>query len=293
MPNSFDKRKEELSEFSDILEKLHMKEKDKPSTTQAQIPADLICKCPGCDKLLIKEDLIKNLNVCPNCNYHFRITPKERLSQIMDEYEELFTGMEEKYLDFPDYENKLNLAKTQTEEDEAITTVYGKINGMSVYVGVMNSFFMMGSMGYLVGEKVTLLAERALTEKSPLILFTCSGGARMQEGIISLMQMAKTSAAIARLREKELYVAVLTDPTFGGVTASFASLADITLAEPKALIGFAGKRVIESTIKEVLPKEFQTAEFNLSKGYLDKIVSRKDLKETLSLILKLHGYDHE
>ena len=243
--------------------------------------------------LLIKDDLISTLNVCPNCNYHFRIGPKERLSQIMDEYEELFVGMEEKHLDFPDYENKLDIAKKQTQEDEAITTVYGKINGMSAYVGVMNSFFMMGSMGQIVGEKVTLLAEEAYKYNRPLILFTASGGARMQEGIISLMQMAKTSAAIAKLREKGLYIAVLTDPTFGGVTASFASLADITLAEPKALIGFAGKRVIESTIKEVLPKEFQTAEFNLSKGYLDKIVSRKDLKETLSLILKLHGYDNE
>ncbi len=292
MPNSFDKRKEELNEFSDILEKLHMKEKDKP-TPIPQIPEDLICKCPSCDKFLIKDDLISTLNVCPNCNYHFRIGPKERLSQIMDEYEELFVGMEEKHLDFPDYENKLDIAKKQTQEDEAITTVYGKINGMSAYVGVMNSFFMMGSMGQIVGEKVTLLAEEAYKYNRPLILFTASGGARMQEGIISLMQMAKTSAAIAKLREKGLYIAVLTDPTFGGVTASFASLADITLAEPKALIGFAGKRVIESTIKEVLPKEFQTAEFNLSKGYLDKIVSRKDLKETLSLILKLHGYDNE
>ena len=150
---------------------------------------------------------------------------------------------------------------------------------------------MMGSMGSVCGEKVTLMAELAIKKNLPLILFTCSGGARMQEGIISLMQMAKTSQAIGKLREKGLYIAVLTDPTTGGVSASFAALADITLAEPNALIGFAGKRVIERTIKEVLPKEFQTAEFNLEKGYIDKIVNRKDLKETLALLLKLHRYN--
>ena len=292
MQNSFDKRKEELEEFSDVLEKLHMKEKDKPTIAHT-IPEDLVCKCPSCDKLLINEDLIANMKVCPNCGHHYRITPKERLDNLMDEYVELFNDLEEKHLDFPDYEKKLNEAKKLTNEHEAITTVYGKINGISAYVGVMNSFFMMGSMGEIVGMKVTKLAEEALKNNRPLIIFSCSGGARMQEGIISLMQMAKTSAAIARFREKGLYISVLTDPTFGGVTASFASLADITLAEPNALIGFAGKRVIESTIKEVLPKEFQTAEFNLSKGFIDKIVPRKDLKETLSLILKLHGYDNE
>ena len=292
MPNSFDKRKEELSEFSDVLEKLHMKEKEKPVVIN-KIPDDLVCKCPSCDKMIITEDLAKNMMVCPNCGHHFRISPKERLAELMDSYTELFNDLEEKHLDFPDYEKKLNDAKTQTEEHEAITTVLGKINGIECYVGVMNSFFMMGSMGEVVGMKVTMLAEEAMKNHKPLIIFTCSGGARMQEGIISLMQMAKTSAAIGRFKENGLYISVLTDPTFGGVTASFASLADITLAEPNALIGFAGKRVIESTIKEVLPKEFQTAEFNLSKGYIDKIVSRKDLKETLSLILKLHGYKNE
>jgi acetyl-CoA carboxylase carboxyl transferase subunit beta len=154
----------------------------------------------------------------------------------------------------------------------------------------MDSYFMMGSMGSICGERVALLAEKALKEHKPLILFTCSGGARMQEGVISLFQMAKTSEAIGRLKDKELYISVLTDPTTGGVSASFASLADITLAEPKALIGFAGKRVIEQTIKETLPKDFQSAEFLLNKGYVDSIVERKDMKKTLSLLLKLHNY---
>ncbi len=289
MPNSFDKRKEELSEFSDVLEKLHIKEKEKP-TPAHQIPTDLVTKCPKCGKFLINEELKKNLYLCSGCNYHFRISPKERLDEITDSYEILFNDLEEKYLDFPDYKEKLETARKDTNEDEAITTVKAKINGIDVYIGVMNSFFMMGSMGSVLGMKVVKLAEKAMEDNLPLIIFSASGGARMQEGVISLVQMAKTSAAIAKFKEKGLYISILTDPTFGGVTASFASLADITLSEPNALIGFAGKRVIESTIKEVLPKEFQTSEFNLEKGYIDKIVSRKDLKETLTLILKLHGY---
>ena len=291
MQSVFDKRKEELNEFNEALDKLNIRKKDEPSL-QKQVPDDLMTKCVKCSRLIIKEDLLSNLNVCPFCNNHFRLTPKMRLSQIMDDgYEVLFDNLEEKYTDFPDYEEKLKEAKNTADSDEAIVCVKGKIDGITALVGVMNSFFMMGSMGSVCGEKVTLLAELAYKENLPLIIFTCSGGARMQEGIISLMQMAKTSAAIAKLREKGLYIAVLTDPTTGGVSASFASLADITLAEPNALIGFAGKRVIERTIKETLPKEFQTAEFNLEKGYIDKIVDRKELKSTLSLLLRLHRYN--
>ena len=290
MQSVFDKRKEELNEFNEALDKLNIRKKD-DAISLKQVPDDLMTKCVSCGRLIVKEDLLSNLNVCPFCNSHFRLEPKARLSQILDgEYEILFENLEEKHLDFPDYKEKLEEAKKVTGSDESIVCAKGKIDGASVLVGVMNSFFMMGSMGSVCGEKVTLLTELAIKENLPLIIFTCSGGARMQEGIISLMQMAKTSAAIARLREKGLYIAVLTDPTTGGVSASFASLADITLAEPNALIGFAGKRVIERTIKEVLPKEFQTAEFNLEKGYIDKIVDRKDMKSTLSLLLRLHGY---
>ena len=291
MQSVFDKRKEELNEFNEALDKLNIRKKDEPSL-QKEVPNDLMTKCVSCGRLIVKEDLLSNLNVCPFCNSHFRLTPKERLSQVLDgEYEVLFDNLEEKFTDFPDYKEKLLEAQKSTNTDESIVCAKGKIGNVTVLVGVMNSYFMMGSMGSVCGEKVTLLAELAIKEKLPLIIFTCSGGARMQEGIISLMQMAKTSAAIAKLREKGLYIAVLTDPTTGGVSASFASLADITLAEPNCLIGFAGKRVIERTIKETLPKEFQTAEFNLEKGYIDKIVDRKEMKSTLALLLKLHGYN--
>ncbi len=290
MQNAFDKRKEELKEFSDYLDKLDIRKKDE--ITKKEAPNDLMTKCQKCGRFLVKGELLDNLSVCPYCNNHMRLKAKDRVNQIMDEgYEVLFYNLEEKYLDFPDYEEKLSDARALTGNDESIICVKGKINGINALVGVMDSFFMMGSMGSVCGEKVTLMAEKALELHLPIILFTCSGGARMQEGIISLMQMAKTSQAIGKLRDKELYIAVLTDPTTGGVSASFAALADITLAEPNALIGFAGKRVIERTIKEVLPKEFQTAEFNLDKGYIDKIVERKDLKETLAALLKLHRYN--
>ena len=290
MQNAFDKRKEELQEFNEALEQLKIRKKEE--TQKHEIPNNLMIKCPKCNRMIDTEEFLKNLSVCSYCNNHFRLTPKERLYQILDDnYELLFTNLEQKYLDFPDYEKKLNEAKELTKDDESIVCAKGKINGIDVLVGVMNSYFMMGSMGSVCGEKVTRLAEMAYDKNLPLIIFTCSGGARMQEGIISLMQMAKTSQAIGKLRDKGLYISVLTDPTTGGVSASFAALADITLAEPNALIGFAGKRVIERTIKEVLPKEFQTAEFNLEKGYIDKIVERKDLKETLALLLKLHRYN--
>ena len=291
MQSVFDKRKEELNEFNEALDKLNIRKKEEP-TQKKEVPDDLMTKCNKCSRLIIKEDLLADLNVCPFCNNHFRLTPKERLEQVLDvDYEVLFDNLDEKHLDFPDYKEKLDEARKQTSSDESIVCAKGKLDGINVLVGVMNSYFMMGSMGSVCGEKVTLLAEKAYCENLPLIIFTCSGGARMQEGIISLMQMAKTSAAIAKLREEGLYIAVLTDPTTGGVSASFASLADITLAEPNALIGFAGKRVIERTIKETLPKEFQTAEFNLEKGYIDRIVDRKEMKSTLALLLRLHRYN--
>ncbi len=290
MPDIFDKRKEEIKEFNSVLADLQFRKRDE-KTTPIKVPDGLMVKCPSCQKTLLSEAYQDALYVCPNCGYHARLHAKERLKQVMDEgYEEIFSNLEEKHLDFPTYEEKLSKAKETSEIDESIVCVKGKINGISCLVGVMDSFFMMGSMGSVCGEKVTLMCEKALKEHLPLILFTCSGGARMQEGIISLFQMAKTSQAVGKLREKELYIAVLTDPTTGGVSASFASLADITLAEPKTLIGFAGRRVIESTIKEVLPKDFQTSEFLLDKGYIDNIVERKDMKVTLYKLLKLHNY---
>ncbi len=289
MSDSFSKRKEELKEFSQALDKLQIRKPE--TTTPREIPEGFLFQCPHCSKTLLSEEYSTNLHVCPSCGYHGRLHARERLDQILDEgYELLFGDLEEHYLDFPDYKEKIEAARKATGDDESILCAKGTIQSIPAFVGVMDSYFMMGSMGSVCGEKVTLLAEKALKEHLPLILFTCSGGARMQEGVISLFQMAKTSQAIARLREKELFIVVLTDPTTGGVSASFASLGDITLAEPKALIGFAGKRVIEQTIKETLPKDFQTAEFLLSKGYLDRIVERKDMKKTLHLLLKLHNY---
>ena len=290
MENSFNKRKQEILEFNTAMEELNLRKKYAPQVPK-EIPDDLIVKCPGCARLILKDNYILDHKVCPYCNHHGRLTSKERIIDGLDlGYEELFTTIKENYLDFPDYENKLEKAKKDTGEDESVMCVLGKINGISVCVGVMDSFFMMGSMGSVCGERITKLIEYATEKNLPLILFTTSGGARMQEGVISLFQMAKTSQALARFKEKGLYIAVLTDPTTGGVSASFASLADITIAEPNALIGFAGKRVIERTIKETLPKEFQTAEFLLEKGYLDMISDRKDLKSTLSTLLKLHNY---
>jgi acetyl-CoA carboxylase carboxyl transferase subunit beta len=290
MENSFNKRKQEILEFNTAMEELNLRKKYATQLPK-EIPDDLIVKCPGCARLILKDNYILDHKVCPYCNHHGRLTSRERIIDVLDlGYQELFTRIKENYLDFPDYENKLEKARKATVEDESVMCVLGKINGISACVGVMDSFFMMGSMGSVCGERITKLIEYATEKNLPLILFTTSGGARMQEGVISLFQMAKTSQALARFKEKGLYIAVLTDPTTGGVSASFASLADITIAEPNALIGFAGKRVIERTIKETLPKEFQTAEFLLEKGYLDMISDRKDLKNTLSTLLKLHNY---
>lgn len=291
MQNEFNKRKKEIDEFNNLLEEMNFKTKKEDSFKTNQIPDDLMVKCPKCGKGIFKEEFVSNLKVCPFCNYNDRLYAKERLDLVLDkDYEVLFTNLEEKHLDFPGYQEKLEASKKASNLDESVLCAKGKINGIICLVGVMDSHFMMGSMGSVCGERITLLCELGLKEHLPVIIFTCSGGARMQEGIISLFQMAKTSQAVAKLRESELYISVLTDPTTGGVSASFASLADITLAEPKTLIGFAGKRVIEKTIREVLPKEFQTSEFLLEKGFMDNIVERKDMKSTLALLLRLHNY---
>lgn len=249
-------------------------------------------KCEACKEILYKEDVKENLSVCPNCGKHFRLSARRRIKQIIDEgtFEELNEDMQAlDPLNFEGYLDKIKALQEKTNIKEAIKTGFGKIEGQDVALGVMDGNFMMGSMGSVVGEKVTCLVEEAIKRKLPVILFCASGGARMQEGMISLMQMAKTSSSLAKLDEAGLlYISVLTDPTTGGVTASFASLGDIILAEPDSLIGFAGPRVIEQTMKQKLPEGFQKAEFLLEHGFIDKIVERKDMKHTLAEILKMH-----
>ncbi len=249
-------------------------------------------KCDNCKEIIYKEDFHKNLSVCPNCGKHFRLSARRRIKQIADEgtFEEIGGDILTKDpLNFEGYLKKVESLKEKTKIDEAVKCGTCEIEGQKAVLGVMDGNFLMGSMGEAVGERITLAIETAIKKKLPLIMFCVSGGARMQEGIVSLMQMAKTSAAIAKLNEHGLlYISVLTDPTTGGVTASFASLGDIILAEPKALIGFAGPRVIEQTIKQKLPEGFQRSEFLLEHGFIDKIVERKDMKETLAKLIRLH-----
>lgn len=258
------------------------------------VPDGTWVKCDKCGKILYKKYLTDNLNVCSNCNHYFRLGAFERIAMICDEdsFNEFGKDIEtEVGLDFPNYKEKLNNSMKKSKLKEGVITGEGRINGINSIIAVMDSNFMMGSMGTVVGEKITQAVERAIEKELPLIIFTASGGARMQEGILSLMQMAKVSSAIARLNEAGLlYVTVLTDPTTGGVTASFAMLGDIIISEPGALIGFAGRRVIEGTIKQSLPDNFQTAEFLLENGFIDKIVKRSELKSTIGDILMLHGY---
>ena len=258
------------------------------------VPDGTWVKCDKCGKILYKKYLTDNLNVCSNCNHYFRLGAFERIAMICDEdsFNEFGKDIEtEVGLDFPNYKENLDKSMKKSKLKEGVITGEGRINGINSIIAVMDSNFMMGSMGTVVGEKITQAVERAIEKELPLIIFTASGGARMQEGILSLMQMAKVSSAIARLNEAGLlYVTVLTDPTTGGVTASFAMLGDIIISEPGALIGFAGRRVIEGTIKQSLPDNFQTAEFLLENGFIDKIVKRSELKSTIGDILMLHGY---
>ena len=240
-------------------------------------------KCDACKEILYKDDVHKNLSVCPNCGKHFRIIDE---GTFVETYEDM---PETDPIQFDGYLKKIEALKEKTKIKEAVKTGFGEIHGNRVVIAVMDGNFLMGSMGSVVGEKITLAIEDAIREKLPFIIFCVSGGARMQEGMVSLMQMAKTSAAVAKLDDAGLLnITVFTDPTTGGVTASFASLGDIILAEPNALIGFAGPRVIEQTIKQKLPEGFQRSEFLLEHGFIDKIVERKDMKKTLAQILELH-----
>lgn len=255
------------------------------------VPKDNIC--PKCQSGISLDSLKANSWVCEGCGYHFAVTAMDRIEMISDEksFKEMYADIRSNNpIDFPEYEKKLELNRRKTGQLDAIVTGVCKIDGMRTAVAVLDARFLMGSMGTVVGEKITRLAEYAGKRKLPLIIFSASGGARMQEGLFSLMQMAKTTAAIERYKEAGgLLISYLTNPTTGGVSASYASLGDIIIAEPDALICFAGPRVIEQTIGQKLPEGFQHAEFLLDHGMLDMIVHRKDMKKTLSTLLKLHG----
>ena len=277
-----------------IVDKIKKRETKtaKNKKTNIDIPIGKWVKCEECKEIIYKEVVRKNLNICPNCGHYFRMHIGKRLEQIIDlgTYKKFDLNLETTNpLNLEDYPKKLKSLREKTGLEEAVACGTGNINGEKVVICIMDSGFLMGSMGYVVGEKITYAIEQAIAQKLPLIIFSVSGGARMQEGIISLMQMAKTTAALTKLDEAGLlYISVLTDPTYGGVTASFASLGDIVLAEPKAMIGFAGPRVIEQTIGEQLPEGFQTAEFLLEHGFIDKIVERKDLKNTIYKLIQFH-----
>lgn len=260
--------------------------------SRPEVPTGLLRKCNKCGAAIIAEDVKNGYYICPKCHGYFRVHAYRRIEMIADEgsFEEWDKEMAfVNPLDFKGYEDKINHLKERTNLNEAVVTGKILINGNPAVVGVCDGRFMMASMGWIVGEKIARAVERATQEKLPVIIFTCSGGARMQEGIVSLMQMAKTSAALKKHSDAgQLYVSVLTDPTTGGVTASFAMLGDIILAEPKALIGFAGPRVIEQTIGQKLPKGFQRSEFLLDHGFVDRIVEREELKDVLAQILEMH-----
>ncbi|EPZ47470.1 MULTISPECIES: acetyl-CoA carboxylase, carboxyltransferase subunit beta [Alicyclobacillus] len=264
-----------------------------PDPVEKDIPKGLVEKCDACGNLIMGKELQKHAYTCPECNFHFRVDAYTRIALTLDEgsFVELNGNVTSTNpLGFPDYESKLEKAQKSTGLTEGAVTGEGTIDGVPVAIAVMDPRFIMGSMGSAVGEKLTRIMERATEEREPLILFTASGGARMQEGILSLMQMAKTSVALRRMHDEQvLFVTVITHPTTGGVSASFASLGDIIFAEPGAMFGFAGKRVIEQTIRQKLPDDFQTAEFNLKHGMVDKVVHRKQLRDALGVLVRIHS----
>ncbi len=256
-------------------------------------PEGMWIKCDACLEIIYKPEVERNLNVCPKCNYHFRIPALERIRSVVDEgtFQEFGEDLESVdmlgFADTKKYPDRLKEAKKKTARKEAVITGTARVNGIDVVLAVLDFEFLGGSMGCVVGEKIAMAGEHALERKYPLIIFSASGGARMQEGTLSLMQMAKTSAALARLSDAKLpFISVMTDPTTGGVAASFAMLGDVIISEPGALIGFAGPRVIEQTIKQKLPEGFQRAEFLLEHGMVDMIVERTKLKPTLTQILR-------
>lgn len=288
-----------LEDIFNVVKSRFDQEPKNQGNGKVTIPSDLLFKCPRCQNVMFMEDFIGSVRVCAQCGYHARITVSQRLELTVDKdsFTEYDAEMESANpLAFKDYPEKIKELQETTGLREAIVTGECTIRNRPCVIGVMDSHFMMASMGSVVGEKIARAFERAAEKNLPVVLFTASGGARMQEGIISLMQMAKTSAAVGRHSAKGLlYITVLTDPTTGGVTASFASLGDIIIAEPKVLVGFAGRRVIEGTIKQRLPDDFQSAEFLLQHGFVDMIVERKKMRRTLSRLISYHqqGRDGE
>ena len=260
---------------------------------KTDIPTNLLYKCPRCGNVEFMEEFDNNKKVCSSCNYHSRLSAWERLNMTIDKDSlvEFDKDMKSKNpIDFPAYDEKQKSIRVETGLTDAIITGEATIRCNKLVIAVMDSRYMMASMGSVVGEKLTRAFEYATAHKLPIVVFSASGGARMQEGIVSLMQMAKTSGAVARHSQAGLlYITVMTDPTTGGVTASFASLGDIIIAEPKVLIGFAGRRVIEGTIKQRLPDDFQSAEFMLENGFVDMIIERKRLRRTIAHLFKLHN----
>jgi len=261
-------------------------------TAKNDVPEGIMSKCPSCKKIMYTKELMKNLKICLNCGHHFPMNSKERIDTFIDEgsFVEMNDNMISKNpLNFPDYLEKLEKDRQKSKLNEAVVTGIGTVNGHKIVLAIMDASFRMGSMGSVVGEKITLAIEKADELNVPFIIFTASGGARMQEGALSLMQMAKTSVALKRFSNNGgLIISIMTHPTTGGVSASFASLGDFNLAEPGALIAFAGRRVIEQSIREELPEDFQTSEFLLKHGQLDAIIVRNDLVEKVTNILEIH-----
>ncbi len=282
-----------------MIRDIFMKNKKKRPITipsdkvKNDVPEGIMTKCPQCKNIIVTKDLMKTLKVCPKCDHHLKMSAVERVACLFDEgtFESIDNHLKtENPLQFPAYTEKIESDANKTGLNEAVLTGTGEIDGHEVAVAIMDAHFRMGSMGSVVGEKITRAIEKATMLGIPMIIFSASGGARMQEGVLSLMQMAKTSVALNRHATKGLlYISVMTYPTTGGVSASFASVGDINIAEPKALIGFAGRRVIEQTVREKLPEDFQTAEFLLDHGQLDAVIHRSDMKSSLSKIVRLHA----
>ncbi len=278
-----------MSWFKRDKPKIEDQDEDEERTVKTE---GIFVKCPECESPLYKRELIESLQVCTHCDYHFRLPARDRLASLFDDEkyerldEEVMSADPLEFVDTKPYKDRIEAAKLSSGLPEAIVSGSGKVGGHLVYAGAMDMSFIGGSMGSAVGEKITRLIERALEKRGAVIVFSASGGARMQEGTLSLMQMAKISAGLAMLHDARLpFISVLTDPTTGGVTASFAMLGDVNLAEPKALIGFAGPRVIEQTIRQKLPKGFQRSEFLLEHGMVDQVVDRRKLKETIERML--------
>ena len=297
MINCFEDRKKMIKNVKEKNQKYYKSEflldSEIKTEKKVKVPDDLYLKCQKCNRNNLKDDIIANHYICPNCDNHIRMQAYDRLDILVDKgtFKEVLKNKKSKNpIKMPGYKNKLATTIESTNMNEAVVVGVGKIMNYEYAIAIMDSHFLMGSMGTVVGEKITTIIEFATEKRLPLIIFSTSGGARMQEGMLSLVQMAKTSAAIGRHnKEGLLYISVLTDPTTGGVSASFSMLGDIIIAEPGALIGFAGPRVIEQTIKEKLPESFQSSEFLLEHGFLDMIVDRENLKSKIANLSELHG----